>query len=101
MTHKYIVLSRTIVQFITSLEKDTDKITEISNEFDTDMSRCFKEEEDLTYEKSKPNPEGWSEYRKYDPEFYGEFDNIIMNSNVLDSDADFTPYVFKDTYLNM
>ena len=58
MTHKYIVLSRTIVQFITSLEKDTDKITEISNEFDTDMSRCFKEEEDLTYEKSKPNPEG-------------------------------------------
>ena len=55
----------------------------------------------MTYGGSNPNPEDWYEYLEYDPDFQDQFDKIINNSNVLESDADFTPYVFDNTYLNM
>ena len=51
------------------------------SEFDTEISRRFKKEEELTYDGSKSNPEDWSEYLKYDPEFQEEFDSIIKDSN--------------------
>ena len=62
LAQKVTVISRMTVQCITSLEKDTDKIKTSVNEFDTDISCRFKEEEDLTYDKFKPNPKEWSEY---------------------------------------
>ena len=71
------------------------------SQFDTDISRCFKQEEDLTYNGSNPNPEDWSEYLKNDLDFQEEFDNIINNSNIPEADANFTLDVFGDTYLNM
>ena len=71
------------------------------SEFNTEISRRFKDEEDLTYDGSKPNPEDWSEYLEYDPDFQEEFDGIINDSNVREADANFTPDVFDDSYLNM
>ena len=95
------VTSRLTVQCITSLEKETYRIKSSVNEFDTEISRCFKKEENLTYDGLKPNPEGWSEYLEYNPDFQGEFINIIKYSNVPEADTNFKPNVFDDTYLNM
>ena len=61
----------------------------------------LKEEEDLTHDRSKPNPEYWSEYLKYDPDFQEEFDIIINDLNVPEADANYMPDVFDETYLNM
>ena len=61
LTQKETVISRKTVQRITSLEKETDEVKASVSEFDTEIIQRFKEEEDLTYEGSKPNPEYWSE----------------------------------------
>jgi hypothetical protein len=66
------------------------------------LIRCpFKEEEDFAYVGAKPNPEDWSEYLQFNPEFQEEFDNIGNNCGTLEVDKDFTPDVFDSTYLNM
>ena len=62
MNQKGTVISRTIVQRLTSIEKNTNKVNASVSEFDTEISCHFKEEEDLTYDGSKPNPKDWSEY---------------------------------------
>ena len=64
LTKKGAVIPITTVQCLTSLKKETDKVKASVSEFDTKISRRFKEEEDLTYDGSKPNPEDWSEYLK-------------------------------------
>ena len=43
LTQKVTVILRTTVQLVTILEKDTDEIKSSVNEFDTEISRCFKE----------------------------------------------------------
>ena len=101
MTQTVTVITRTKLKRLTSLEKGKDKVKASVREFDTDISHIFKEEEDLTYDGSKPNPKDWSEYLKYDPDFQEEFNGIINNSNVAVADSDFMPDVFDDTYLNM
>ena len=69
MIQKGTVISRTTVQRLTSLEKDTNKIMASVSEFETYISRHFKEEEYPTYDGSKPNPEEWSYYLEYELEF--------------------------------
>jgi hypothetical protein len=69
-------------------------------EYDTEISRRFKEEEDLTYDGAKPNPEDWSEYLENDPDFQEEFDNIISESNIPEADNTFTPDVHGDMCIN-
>jgi hypothetical protein len=101
LTQTGTVISRTTVQRITNLEKETDETRESIKEFDTEISRRFKEEEDLTYDGAKPNPEDWSEYLQNDPDFQDEFDNIVNDPTVPEADDTFTPDVFDDTYLNM
>ena len=101
LTQMGTVITRTKFQRLTSLEKGKDKVKASVSEFDTDISHIFKEEEDLTYDGSKPNPEDWSEYLEYDLDFQEEFNGIINNSNVAEADSDFMLDVFDDTYLNM
>ena len=48
-----------------------------------------------------PNSEDCSKCLKYDPDFQEEFDSIINDSNVPESDANIIPDVFDNTYLNM
>ena len=69
MNQKGMVISRMTVQRITIPENDTEKIKESVNQFETFISCFFKEEEDLTYDGSKLNPEEWSKYLKYELEF--------------------------------
>jgi hypothetical protein len=98
---KGTVISRTTVQRVTALEKETDEVKAAVIEFDSEISCRFKEEEDLTYDRAKPNPEDWSEYLQYNPDFQEEFDNIVNDPGISEADKDFTPDVFDDTYLNM
>ena len=62
LTDKGTLISTTKVQRITILEKETYKIKDSFNEFDTEISRCFIEKEYRTYDGSKPNTEDWSKY---------------------------------------
>jgi hypothetical protein len=89
---KGTVISRTTVQRVTALEKETDQVKAAVVEFDSEISRCFKEEEDLIYDGAKPN---------YDLDFQEEFDNIVNDPDILEADKDFAPDVFDDIYLNM
>jgi hypothetical protein len=101
LTIKGTVISRTTVQRVTALEKETDEVKAAVVEFDSEISCRFKEEEDLTYDRAKPNPEDWSEYLQYDPDFQEEFDNTVNDPGISEADEDFTPDVFDNTYLNM
>ena len=101
LTRTGTVISRTTVQNITNLEKETDEVKENIREFDSEINRRFKEEDDLAYDGAKPNPADWSEYLENDPDFQEEFDNIVNDSSIKEADDDFTPDVFDDTYLNM
>ena len=69
LNQKGMVISRMTVQRITIPENDTEKIKESVNQFETFISCFFKEEEYLTYDGSKLNPEEWSKYLKYELEF--------------------------------
>jgi hypothetical protein len=70
---------------------ETDEVKAAVVEFDREISCRFKEEEDLTYDGAKPNPEDWSEYLQYDPNFQEEFNNIVNDPGILEADKDFTP----------
>jgi hypothetical protein len=101
LTRTGTVISRTTVQRITNLEKETTELKEAIQEFDIEINRRLKEEDDPTYDGSKPNPEDWSEYLESDPDFQEEFDNISSDPTVPEADDAFTPDVFDDTYLHM
>ena len=74
LTQKLTVISRNTVRCLTILEKDTDYAKASVSEFDIEINRRFKEEEDLTYNRSNPNPEEWYEYLEYEPDFQEDFD---------------------------
>ena len=57
LTQTGAVISRTTLQRITNLEKKTDEVRTSINEFDEEINRRFKKDEDLTYDGAKPNPE--------------------------------------------
>jgi hypothetical protein len=101
LTQGGAVISRTTVQRVTNLEKETDEIKASIQEYDTEISRQFKEEEDLTYDGAKPNPEDWSEYLENDPDFQEEFDNVISETNIPEADDTFTPDAHGDVCINM
>ena len=91
----------TTVQRVTNLEKQTDEFKSAIDEFDAAIRVRFKEDEEPGYEGSKPNPEDWSEFLEFDPDFQEEFNEIVNDTNIPEADKDFTPDVFDDTYLNM
>jgi hypothetical protein len=55
-------MSRTTVQHIKNLETQTEEFKSAIDEFDNDIRRHSKEDDEYGFEASKPNPEGWSEY---------------------------------------
>jgi hypothetical protein len=57
ITIKGTVISCTTVQRVTALEKVTEEVKAAVVEFNSEISRRFKEEEDVTYDRAKPNPE--------------------------------------------
>ena len=101
LTQKGTVISRTTVQNITALEKQTDSFKEAIQEFDTAIKEVFKEDADFGVEGSKPSPEDWAEYMEFDKDFQAEFDNLVNDPKVPEADKDFDPDVYDDTYVNM
>jgi hypothetical protein len=101
LTQGGAVISRTTVQRITNLEKETDEIKPSIQDYDTEIIRRFMEEEDLTYDGAKPNPKDWSEYLENDPDFQEEFDNVISESNMPEADDTFAPDACGDAHVNM
>ena len=101
LTQKGTVISRTTVQRVTNLEKQTDETKAATSEFDCEIKRIFKEDDEPGYEGSKPNPEDWADFTKYDADFQEEFTNIVNDSSIPEADNEFTPDIFDDTYLNM
>jgi hypothetical protein len=65
------------------------------------MGTRNKSQEDLAYDGVKPNLEDWPEYLQHNPDFQEEFDNIMNDLGILESNKDFTPDMFDSTYLNM
>jgi hypothetical protein len=64
ITIKGTAISHTTVQIIANLKKETaDEVKAAVNEFNSEISGCLKEEEDLAYDGAKLYPEDWSEYR--------------------------------------
>ena len=57
LTQRGAVISRTAVQHLNRIENEINKVKASVSEFHTEISRRFKEEEDLAYDRSKPNPE--------------------------------------------
>ena len=55
LTQNGRVISKTTVQILANIEKDTDKERSRINEFDSEIIRHFNEEEDLTYDGGGPN----------------------------------------------
>jgi hypothetical protein len=96
-----VLISRTTVQRVTALKKKLTRSRPLLLSSIARSVRRFKEEEDLTYDGAKPNPEDWSDYLEYDPDFQEEFDNIVNDPGISEADKDFTPDVFDNTYLNM
>jgi hypothetical protein len=101
LTQKGTVISRTTVQHVTNLEKQTDEFRSAIEEYDVDIRKCFKEDEEFGFEGAKPTPEDWAEFMEFDPDFQEEFNQIVNDPNIPEADKDFTPDVFDDTYLNM
>ena len=58
-------------------------------------------EQDLPLKVDKPSPSNWAELMDHDGDFAEEFGKIINDEDIPEADANFTPDVFDDTYLNM
>ena len=93
LTDKCTVISRTTVQRVTALEDQTE-------EFDAEIKLKLNED-DYPVQGDKASPEDWAAYVDYDEDFQKEFDFVVSNENVAEADADFSPDVYDDTYLNM
>ena len=100
LTQTGSVISRTTVQRVTNLEVQIDDHKALFAEYDSEIRRRFKED-DFQVEGDKPNPEDWAEFMEFDEDFQEEFNKIVSENNIKEADANFTPEVFDDTYLNM
>ena len=69
-------------------------------EYDSEIRRRFKED-DFQVEGDKPNPKDWAEFMEFDEDFQEEFNKIVDDDNIKETDATFTREVFDDTYLNL
>jgi hypothetical protein len=101
LTKKGTVISRTTVQNITALEKQTDEFKQAIEEFDGEIRTRFKEDDDFGFEGAKPNPNDWSEYMAHDMDFQEEFNDIVNDPGIPEAEKDWDPDVYGDTYTGM
>ena len=99
LTQKGTVISRSTVQRVPNLERNTSRVKDIFDKFDTATAR--KLQSPLKgYNGDKPNPEDWADLIENDEDFREEFNSIYNSENIHEAD-DFTPEVMEDTYVNM
>ena len=93
------VLPRSTVQRVTNLELQTTQVKDLFTKFDKNISIRLKDK-DRTYQRSKPNPDDWSDLIENDQEFADGFTRAFNNTDILKAN-DYTPDVLEDTYVNM
>jgi hypothetical protein len=76
-----IPLSRTTIQRVTEIKKETEMKKARMAKFDKDISEGFKEER-FAKTGDRPNPEAWSAIIKSDPDFAEAFAQTFNNPNV-------------------
>jgi hypothetical protein len=94
-----IPVSRTTVQRMTELEKQTDANRQRMTDFEKAIADRYKEGR-LYSRGDKPDLEQWSELLETDPHFAEEFAQTFDNPDVNEADDEFDPDCY-DSYLNM
>ena len=101
LTQNATVVSRSTVQRVTNLEKQTANVINIFNEFDEAIREKFKDAK-RGYAGAKPDPKDWADMIQEDPEFEEEFNKVFNDNEVPEADdVNATPDTGDDTYLNM
>ena len=99
LNQKGEVVSRSTVQRVTNLEKQTAAVKDTFNKFDEGIRMKLKIV-DRGYVGDKPNPEDWANLIEDDEDFREEFQRVYNNDDIPEAD-DYTPEVLEDTYVNM
>ena len=99
LTQKGTVISRSTVQRVPNLERETLRVKDIFDKFDA--ATATKLQSPLRgYKGDKPNPDDWADLIDNDEDFRDEF-NTIYNSDQIHEADSYTPEVMEDTYVNM
>ena len=69
-------------------------------DYDAEIKRCLNDD-DFQINGDKPNLADWAGFMEHDPDFMEEFQRVIDNEEVPEADAEFTPEILDDTYMNM
>ena len=95
------VLSRTTVQRVTNLELQTDEVNSMIIEFDDAVREGLQAPGDAAAPDARVDPEAWRNYlREMDSDFK-EFDWVVSDDGIPETDDEFTPDIFDDTYRNI
>ncbi len=94
-----IPVSRTTVQRVTELEKQTEANQQRFAAYNQAIADRFQEGR-LATNGGKPDLEAWSELLETDPDFAEEFAQTFDNPDVKEADEEFDPDSY-DTYINM
>ena len=101
LTVNCTVITRTTVQWVTSLEMQPDHMKEKTQAFDEAIKVKIKVSDHIILEDSKTQPYNWTDHPfEEDPDFTEDFREVISNNELKEADETFTPNVY-DTYLNM
>jgi hypothetical protein len=93
-----VPVSRTTVQRVTELEKQTDANRQRFAEFEKAISKRYKE--GRLVQGDKPTLADWSDLLETDSDFAAEFANTFDNPEVKEADAEYDPDSY-DNYLGM
>jgi Reverse transcriptase (RNA-dependent DNA polymerase) len=102
LTQNGRVLSRTTVQRVTNLELQTAENKARTDEFDRTIRERLKAVDYFIQDgDGKITPGDWGDSKEFDPEFQEEFNSVVSDEILPEADAEFTPDIYDDTYVNM
>ena len=102
LTQRGMVISRSIVQRVTNIEKTTTEVKDTFKKFDEAIRQRMKSSSEQGYIRDKPNPEHWADLLKNDDDFQEEFERIFNNYEIPEADeVEYTPDTLDDTYLKI
>ena len=102
LTQRGTVISRSTIQLVTNIEKNTAEVKETFQKFDEAIRQSMKSSSEQGYNGDKPNPEHWSDLLKNDDDFREELECIFNNNEIPEADeVEYTPDTLDDTYLKM
>jgi hypothetical protein len=95
------VISRTTVLCITNLELGTNEVTERCKEYDKRIKTLMHGDNHMLQGDGERQLQDWDEFTDVQDEVFNDkFNSAVSDKKISKADADFTPDVFDDTYLN-